>query len=371
MENDELLMYRIGLTLINGIGNITAKNLINAVGSEEGVFREKKSALTRIYGIGEVHSKEIVNQQVLSRAEKEVNFIRKHNLSTYYYDDENYPERLKACNDAPRLLYSNRDLDLNNGIFLAVVGTRHASEYGKDMTNQLIKGLSEKIPEIQIVSGLAYGIDIAAHKAALENKMRTLGVVAHGLDRLYPSQHRAVALQMSENGGVLTEFISQTNPDRPNFVQRNRIIAGLCQALVVVESGAKGGALITADMAFNYDRDVFAFPGRVNDNWSVGCNALIRQNKAGLITSAEDLIMMMQWDQSREVNKPIQKKLFVELTEDEEKIVQIVQNNQDGVQINELTYLIPIPYSRISSILLSLEFKSVIKCFPGGLYKLC
>jgi DNA processing protein len=231
--------------------------------------------------------------------------------------------------------------------------------------------LSEKIPEIQIVSGLAYGIDIAAHKAALENKMRTLGVVAHGLDRLYPSQHRAVALQMSENGGVLTEFISQTNPDRPNFVQRNRIIAGLCQALVVVESGAKGGALITADMAFNYDREVFAFPGRVNDNWSVGCNALIRQNKAGLITSADDLIMMMRWDQSREFNNPIQKKLFVELTEDEEKIVQIVQNNQDGVQINELTYLIPLPYSRISSILLSLEFKSVIKCLPGGLYKLC
>lgn len=370
MENDDLLMYRIGLTLIYGIGNKTAKSLTLACGSEEGVFREKKNILQRIPGIGQVHASEIINQNVLSRAEKEVNFIRKNNLTTYYYEDENYPFRLKACDDAPRLLYSNKNLDLNSGIFLAVVGTRHATEYGKDMTNLLISGLSEKIPDIHIVSGLAYGIDIAAHKAALTANLPTLGVVAHGLDRLYPAQHKNIATQMSEKGGVLTEFISETNPDRPNFVQRNRIIAGLCQALVVIESGAKGGALITADMAFNYNREVFAFPGKANDSWSVGCNALIRQNKAGLITSADDLIAQMQWDQSPAIQKEKQKKLFEELTPDEEKIVQIVQNYEEGIQINELSVQVPFPYSSIMTILLSLEFKSVIKCFPGGIYKM-
>lgn len=364
-----LLKYRIGLTLIHGIGNNLAKNLIAYLGNEQAVFFEKTRALTRIPGIGKALAKEIVNSQhVLERAEKEIEFIQKKRISCHYYTDKSYPERLRECVDAPLLLYSHGTQDLNNARFVAVVGTRHATEYGKSQCRELIEKLSN-IPQLVIVSGLAYGVDICAHKAAIDNKIPTIGVVAHGLDMIYPASHRQMAVKMAENGSLITEYISQTNPERPFFVQRNRIIAGITDALVVVESGSKGGALITAELANDYNREVFAFPGKTNDEWSKGCNALIKKNKASLIESADDLITAMNWETNIGSTHNTQLPLFQELTEEEATIMQVLKQHPEGMQINELVLALNIPFHRLSSLMLQAEFKNIVQSLPGGVYK--
>lgn len=367
--NLDLLKFRIAITLINGIGNNLAKNLIAYLGNEEAVFKENKRALSRIPGIGDTLAKEIVNhRQALLRAEQEIEFILKNDIQCIYYTDKNYPFRLKECPDAPLILFSRCMQSLNDAKFVGIVGTRKATEYGKEICRNLVSVLSS-VPDLVVISGLAYGIDVGAHKAALEFNIPTIGVIAHGLDMIYPAVHTSVALRMLDKGGLVTEYLSKTNPDRQNFVQRNRIIAGLSDALIVVESGLKGGALITAELANDYNRDVFAFPGRIQDEWSKGCNALIKNNRASLIDSPEDFIKLMGWDNLPSNVQQIQTELFNEMSEEEMKIYASVRKHPDGVQVNELAIEMALPYSKLTSLLLQMEFKALLKCLPGGVYK--
>lgn len=368
---DETLKYKIGITLIKGIGSNLAKNLIAYVGSVESVFKESQQSLAKIPGIGATLSSEIVSQKVLARAEQEIEFILKNKIETYYFTDRNYPFRLKECPDSPIMLYSKGKCDLNRGKFIGIVGTRNATETGKENCKKLIADLSASQSNTIIVSGLAYGVDICAHKAALDSGLPTIGVVGHGLDRIYPAAHRPVAVKMLQDGALVTEYLSQTNPDRQNFVQRNRIIAGMCDAIVIVESGSKGGALITAELANDYNRDVFAFPGRVTDEWSAGCNALIKNNKASLIESADDILRFMGWEKQGAVSAAtVQTALFLDLSDEEQAIVHVLRQNTDGIQLNELAIQLEKPVSKISSLLLEMEFKGIVKCLPGNLYKI-
>lgn len=373
--NDESLKYKIGITLIKGVGNNLAKNLIAYIGSVEGVFREKQQNLAKIPGIGDVLSKVIVSQittqNVLKRAEQEIEFIAKNKIRAYYFTDRDYPFRLKECPDSPVMIYGKGNCNLNNGKFVGIVGTRKATETGKENCRQLISDVKSTLPTAVIVSGLAYGIDICAHKASLESGLPTIGVIGHGLDRIYPELHRPTAVKMIQDGALLTEYLSQTNPDKQNFVQRNRIIAGLCDAIVVAESGIKGGALITAEIANDYNRDVFAFPGRVNDEWSKGCNALIKNNKASLIESADDILRFMNWEKQDSKSSPIvQTALFMDLTVEEQGIITALRQNPEGIQFNELAIQLEKPISKISSMLLEMEFKGLVKCLPGNLYRI-
>lgn len=369
--NSEDLKYKIGVTLIKGVGPNLAKNLIAYLGSEEAIFRESQKNLAKIPGIGHVISNEIANQQVLDRAEAEIEFILKNNIQAFYFRDREYPYRLKECFDAPIMIYTKGKYDLNNSRMISIVGTRNVTENGKENCQRLIADLAQAEPNSIIVSGLAYGVDICAHKAAIHNGLTTVGVIGHGLDRIYPGAHRATAVKMIENGMLLTEYLSGTNPDRPNFVQRNRIIAGLCDATVVVESAAKGGSLITADAANEYNRDVFTFPGRIGDEWSKGCNALIKNNKASLIESAADIIKFMNWQKS-EIEKisNIQTSLFLELNAEEQELVDLLRKNKDGLQLNNMAIKLNKPISKMSALLLEMEFKGLLKCLPGNVYKI-
>lgn len=366
--NTDQLKFRIAVTLINGVGNSIARNLIAYLGSEEAIFTEKKHTLMKIPGIGETIATGITNEKdALQRAEEEINFIFKNNIQVHYFTDSSYPQRLRECQDAPLLLFTRSAADLNSLNIVSLVGTRNATEYGKSVCQNLIAGLTG-VPSLLIVSGLAYGIDICAHKAALDNGIPTVGVVAHGLDRIYPGHHRSTAIRMTEQGGIVTEYLSQTNPDRQNFIQRNRIIAGMSDAVLVIESGVKGGALITAGLGNDYNRDVFAVPGKVGDTWSKGCNQLIKSNKAGMIETAEDLMFLMGWNQEAKMVVPATPKLFPELNEDEAIVFSILKDQISGFQVNEIARLAGLPYSKISAILLNLEFMNIIKGLPGGVY---
>jgi len=372
---DENLKYKIGITLIKGIGCNLSKSLIAYVGSVEGVFKEKQQNLAKIPGIGEILSREIVtqinSQGVLKRAEQEIEFILKNKILTTYFTDRDYPYRLKECPDSPIMIYSKGPCSLNDGKFVGIVGTRNATETGKENCKKLISDLARVLPNTVIVSGLAYGIDICAHKTALESGLPTIGVIGHGLDRMYPEVHRPVAVKMVQDGALLTEYLSQTNPDKQNFVQRNRIIAGLCDAIVVVESGIKGGALITAEIANEYNRDVFAFPGRVTDEWSAGCNALIKNNKASLIESSDDILRFMNWEKQNSTKAPnVQTALFLDLSDEEKEIITTLRQNPDGIQFNELAIQLEKPISKTSSLLLDMEFKGLVKCLPGNVYRI-
>ncbi len=359
--------YEIALSLIKGIGHIKAKNLIAYCGSAEAIFREKKKNLLRIPEIGEYCIKNIIKQDVLDRAEEELEFIRKNKITPVFYLEENYPKRLKHCDDSPILLYFKGKCDFNVNKVMSIVGTRNATDYGKDFCKKFIEELTDH--QILIISGLAYGIDIAAHKEAINKNIPTVGILGHGLDKIYPEVHKQYADKMIENGGLLTEFLSKTTPDRENFPQRNRIIAGLSDAVVVVEAGATGGALITAEIANSYNRDVFAVPGRINDEFSFGCNKLIKTNKAALIQSARDLEYIMGWEIKSSKLESVQKQLFVELSSEEEKILTFLKSN-DEVSIDALAIQSEMSISKASVVLLGLEFKGLVRCMPGKLYKL-
>lgn len=368
MDQGKQLQYQIALSLIPGIGCINAKTLVAYVGSVEGIFFEKESKLKKIPGIGEVTAKSIVNQNVLSRAEEEVVCIEKHRIQTFFYLDESYPYRLKRCSDAPLVLYSKGNINLNKQQMVAVVGTRNASSYGRECCQLLIDSMAKRSGYC-VVSGLAYGIDIAAHKACLKAGVPTLGVLAHGLDQVYPKLHKNTAEKMLHNGGLVTDFLCNSELNRKNFVKRNRIIAGLCDATVVVESAEQGGSLVTADIADSYNRDVFVFPGRATDPYSRGCNKLIRENKACLIENLDDLEYFMSWQS--EIDKPrrIQRQLFVELTPDEEKIIDALGDQEQ--YIDQLCQQCQLPMSKVSSLLLELEFKGMLLSLPGKMYRLC
>jgi len=362
----ELLLYRIGITLIPGVGDVNGKKLISYCGSPEAVFREKRKALMKIPGIGEATVNSILSQKVLERAEKEITFIEKYSIQPLYYTDKEYPVRLKHCVDSPIMLYYKGNADLNAERVVGIVGTRRATEYGKESCKKIVEGLADT--DALIISGLAYGIDTCSHKAALDNNLKTVGVVAHGLDRIYPSDNKSLAKRMQNGGGIITEFLSETNPDRENFPQRNRIIAGMVDALVVVESAKRGGALITADIANSYNRDVFAVPGGINKKFSEGCNLFIKTNRAALIQSADDIKYIMRWE-TESKKPPKQRKLFIELKDDEQVIVDILKDMEQA-GIDYLVANSGLTPSKVASALLNLEFEGIVRSLPGKIYKM-
>ena len=367
--NESSLRNHIAITLIKGIGPILAKNLIAYLGSEEAVFNENSATLEKIPGIGSTLAKMIFEQapEALKLADRELEYIQSHHIQALLYSEKEYPFRLKECEDSPIVLYYDGSINLNNGHFIAFVGTRNPTDYGRNWCQSIIEEFAQKIPNTVIVSGLAYGIDITAHKAALKHQLPTIGVVAHGLDRIYPSTHTPIGNKMAKNGGIITEYLSGTKPDKPNFVQRNRIIAGLSDAVIIVESAARGGALLTAEAANLYNREVFSLPGRVGDIRSEGCNALIKQNKASLIESATDLINAMNWE-SKTGNILIQPTLFSDLNEEEQTLLTTLRKS-DGIQINQLTLQLNWPVEKLFSLLLEMEFKGLIRSLPGNVYK--
>lgn len=356
--------------MINGVGDILARHLLQTLGDAEAVFMEKRQSLEKVPGIGSFTATEIKRPEVLLQAEKELSFIEKNRISCYFMTDVNYPKRLRECPDAPVLFYFKGNADLDTTRIISIVGTRRSTDYGRELTENLIKELAVSFPNLLVVSGLAYGIDIMAHRNALKNQLPTVAVLAHGLDRIYPSTHRNTAIELMQHGGLLTDFPSGTEPDKPNFIKRNRIVAGLADAVIIVESADKGGSLITADIAFSYGRDVLAFPGRVNDPHSKGCNTLIRQNKAALITSAADLISAMCWDVSRPTGAiPMQQELFFQESDQAGLITSIISRNKE-IHIDQLALEADIPVQQLAMLLFELEMNGIIRAFPGNIYKL-
>ncbi len=307
------------------------------------------------------------------RAQQELEFVDKHHIATYYLHDSDYPQRLAQCPDAPVLLYAKGNINLTEGHFVSIVGTRQASELGKITTREIVLRLADQLSRLTIVSGLAYGIDIAAHRAAIEAGIPTLIIPAHGLDRIYPAYHRPDAIRALENGGIITEYMSGNTPERNHFVARNRIIAGLSDCTIVVESRARGGSLITASMAFDYNRPVFAVPGRVSDDCSAGCNELIRDQKATLLQKPEDLIEAMMWTTAQH---PVQTTLRglesedeSDLNDNEKMLLHLLREAEDGLLVNDIAEETDIPYSEIITHLMTLEMKKRVKSFPGGKFR--
>lgn len=360
------LIYKIALTFIRNVGHVTAKALIHHFGSAEAVFKAGKGRLMRVPGIGALIAEQILDTAVMNRAERELRFIEKQGLQVLYYTDEDYPERLRHCPDAPVVLYYKGSVGLNRSRILSIVGTRQATPYGKQLCRQLAETLAPY--GVIVVSGLAYGIDAAIHQESLNYGLPTVGVLAHGSDRLYPYVHTAMADKMVLNGGLLTEFPSQTNPDKENFPKRNRIIAGLADATIVVEAAVKGGALITADIANSYNRDVYAFPGKTTDKYSEGCNFLIRTNRAGLISSAEDLVYNLGWDDTAKPKSCIQTALPVGLNTEQSLILETLGPEILGLDV--LAVRSGIPQSKLSIHLLDLEMQGNLRALPGKMYQL-
>ncbi len=367
--HDPLLRYKIGISLINGLGSVNAKKIIAYLGGVEAVFKEKKSNLLKIDGVGSFLASNIVNNKVLDKADKEIEFIEKNDIRSFFYLDDNYPYRLKQCADAPILFYMKGNVDLDQKKIISIVGTRKVTEYGKGLCEKLVAEIEQNGHNALIVSGLAYGVDITAHKAALSNKLKTIAVLGQGLDSVYPSLHANYAKEILENGALISEFAHGTKPDKHNFVRRNRIIAGLSDACVVVESAKKGGSLITAELANSYNRDVFAFPGRINDIYSEGCNILIKTNRASLIQGVKDLEYLLSWDIKEHKSKAEQMQLFVNLNEQEQEIVNLIRE-YGQLEFDLISMKTKIPVNKLSGILLSLEFGGFIKVLPGKQFTL-
>lgn len=363
MPRDERI-YRLGLTFLEGAGSVISKKLIAYCGSAEAVFSQSKKALEKIPGIGTEKARKISQQSSLLRAEEELNKILKKGLSMHFYLDENYPRRLKHCDDGPLLLFSKGKINFNLEKCVSMVGTRNATAYGVDFTRKLVEDLAGQDP--LIISGLAYGIDISAHKAALKNSVETIAVLAHGLDKLYPAVHRKFADEIMEKGGLVSEFPIGTPALRDNFPARNRIIAGMSDAIIVVESAFKGGSMITAEFGNNYNRDVFAVPGRVTDGYSEGCNRLIKTHNAHIFTGVADLEYIMGWKKTEK--KAVQRKVFIDLTQEEEKLLGLLKISSDT--IDNISLKSEMTMSSTSSILLNLEFSGLVRCLPGKVYEL-
>ena len=360
------LFNLLTLLKVEGVGDVVAKKLINHCGSAENVFRAKANQLKSIDGIGEVLIKNLKDKTVFEKAEQELRFIEKEKITVLHYQDDDYPNRLKHCIDGPVLLFGSGNINFENRKIISIVGTREVTSHGVDFCKKLIEDLAVFNPII--VSGFAYGVDIVAHQSAMENNLQTIGVLAHGLNQIYPKTHKKYVAKMEENGGFLTEFWSNSNPEKENFVRRNRIVAGICEATIVIESAEKGGSLITAIMANDYNRDVFAVPGRTSDRFSQGCNNLIKTQRANLMTSAADLVYILNWELETKEIKTIQKQLFIVLDNDEQKIYDYLQKN--GKQLLDTIALeCDFPIFRISSILLNMELKGVIRPLPGKLFE--
>jgi len=365
--NSSELLYTLALQKATKIGDITAKKLIQHCGSPEAIFKEKESVLQSINGIGSFISNSIKNSTLLTAAEKELNYLQKNNINHWYFQEEDYPERLKNCIDGPILLFHSGNINLKKQKIISIVGTRNITNYGKHLCEKLVENLSVLNPVI--VSGFAYGTDITAHKAAIKNNLQTIGCLAHGLNQIYPKTHKKHMHLVEENGGFVTEFWSTSNPDRENFVKRNRVIAGLSEATIVIESAEKGGSLITADIANSYNREVFALPGRPEDKLSTGCNNLIKLQRAQLVTSAADIIYMLNWQTENTKKKVIQPQLFIQLNETEEKIITFLKG-KDKVDLDTISVSCQLPIYSISSSLLNLELKGLIRPHPGKNFEL-
>ena len=362
-------LHQLALTLVPGIGDVLVKNLISYVGSAEEVFRIPKSRLLKIPGIGSKAAAGIQKPQVLKEAELQLKKITDNSIQLLFYTDKKYPDRLKQIYDSPALIYLKGEIDLNHPRMLAIVGSRNATGYGKSFIANLMAEM--KNLDFIVISGLAYGIDVAAHKAALENNIPTIGVMASGVDIIYPSIHKKYATEMIEQGGLVSEYPIGTSPDPGQFPARNRIIAGLADATLVVEAAEKGGALITADLASGYDREVFALPGDVNHVTSQGCNNLIKRNIAQMITSAEDLSYYLQWEANGTLateSTPVL--VSEEFTSEEWSIISTLQSNGKEMHIDELSWRSQTQISKLATILLNLEFGGTINSLPGKKYAL-
>jgi len=366
-QND--LFYLLALQQVEGIGDITAKKLLQHFGTAEELFKAKKTSLTKIDGIGKATIANLQKKDFFLKAESEMFFLEKEDITVFSYQCENYPERLKNCHDSPILLFQAGNIDWNNSKIISIVGTRQITTYGINFTKNLIEELAPLNPII--VSGFAYGVDILAHQVAMEHRLQTIGVLAHGLNQIYPKTHKKHVTKMQENGGFLTEFWTYSKPDRENFVKRNRIVAGISEATIVIESAERGGSLITAQIANDYNRDVFAVPGRTSDKYSQGCNNLIKTQRAQMITSAADLIYLLNWDIKNKTtveNKAIQKQLFVTLSEDEQNIYNYLQSK--GKELMDIIALdCDLPIFKISSILLNMELKGIVRPLPGKVFE--
>ena len=360
--NEDEKKYQIALTLIEGVGDVIAKKLLAFTGSAKAVFFAKRSELEKIEGIGKVLVKAILSADVLTRAVQELKWMEKEGVSHLFYADKHYPNRLKQCEDAPLNLFYKGNIDWNKDKFISIVGTRKASSFGKQFTNELVKELAPYNPVI--VSGLAHGVDIAAHKAALQYGLKTIAVFAHGLDKIYPSAHATIAKTIIANGCLLTDYLSGTVALPQHFVSRNRIVAGLSDATIVVESAAKGGSLITADIANSYNREIFAVPGNPIDKNAKGCNYLIKSQQAVLLESAADIVKGLNWDVK---DFSLQQSMFVDLTDDEQKIIEVLSDNE--IHIDALVEALSWGFSKVASVLLKAEFKGVIASLPGKMYK--
>lgn len=359
MNEQHLLL---ALSRLRGCSQAQALEAYQKFGSAQAVFESGKDAPEKLQAA-------LKNApEAFNWAEQQAEYCQSKSIRILGFDDADYPERLRNCADAPLLLFYRGTAQLNAPHILSVVGTRHITEYGKDLCRHLLQDLARLLPDTLIVSGLAYGVDIHAHRNALEYKLPTIGVLAHGLDRIYPASHRDTAIRMLEAGGLLTEYPSNTKPDKGNFVRRNRIVAGIADATIVVESAAKGGALITAHLAQNYNRDVFAYPGRIGDLYSEGCNRIIAQQTAQLVTSAEDITLALQWTQPKTL-QPIQRELFPELSPEEECICKSLADGRPHT-ISNLVTATALPFNKVNTLLLSMELRGIIKVLPGGMYRL-
>jgi DNA processing protein len=364
LSND--LLYQIALTLTPNIGDVRAKALIEYFGNAEAIFKAAKAKLEKIDGIGVVAANSIKNFADYKICESEIEFITKNKVVPLFINDDNYPKRLLHCYDSPTLLYYKGNADLNADKIIAIVGTRTNTDYGKHVCEKILEDLAQE--NILVLSGLAFGIDTIAHKASLRQKLKTVGILAHGLDKIYPAQNKSIATDMLLQGGLLTEFMTNTLPDRQNFPKRNRIVAGMCDALVVIESGIKGGSLITAELGNSYNKDVFALPGKSTDKNSEGCNYLIKQNKANLITSANDILEQMNWKPQVQ-KKKAQRELFIELTTEERLLVNVLKENEN-CHIDMLYSKTGLTSGSVANALLMLEMQGVVASLPGKLYKL-
>lgn len=361
------IIAALRLQNIPNIGDVTAKKLIAHCGSPTAIFEDKPHHLLKIDGIGKVTLKGLHDAQYLEEAQQEIEFLSKENIEVSYFMDDTYPERLKHCLDGPILLFQRGNIDLKQQKIISVVGTRNVTSYGSSFAQQFIAELAPLNPII--VSGLAYGVDIKVQKAAMDHGLQTIACMAHGLNQIYPKAHAKYQSKIEANGGFMTEFWSSSQPNRENFLKRNRIIAGISEATIVIESAEKGGSLVTADLAHGYHREVFAVPGRATDKWSKGCNDLIKYQKAHLLTSAAELIYLLAWQiEEEKPEKTVQKQLFVELDETEQSIYSYLQLN--GKQLLDTVALeCKLPVFKVSSTLVQMEMKGVIRPLPGKLFE--
>ena len=371
---EQELFYVMALTRLTNFNYQQALELYKMVGSAQLLY-EHRTEIGDIIHDASPHLMTALQDwdDAMKRADFEQKYMYEHGIRGLVLTDEDYPQRLLECPDAPLVLYYKGNADLNQAKIISIVGTRRVTTYGQDIVRRFVSHLKRYCPQLLIVSGLAYGVDINAHREALANGYPTVGVLAHGLDTIYPYHHRDTAAEMLNHGGLLTEFMTQTNADKPNFVRRNRIVAGMADSVILVESAAKGGGLITCEIAQSYNRAVFAFPGNVNAEFSKGCNNLIRDNGAGLISGAEDFIQAMGWQdeaqRQRALADGIERSLFPELSAQEQQIVSLLQETND-LQLNILSVKTSIPIGQLTALLFQLEMKGVVKPLAGGMYHL-